>query len=170
MGHIGEWPIATQYKAYVLLLTMRRDNFCLYITLTNNIRSDKPLVHKITNNSKHDMFCIDAEVLTTPPITSPFPLVAEKHTLIKERDRCRVYKLSLEPGDSVTVSYPFYYLSIVLRGSKIKTVLNGSAAAHKIAWEKTMTIGDEQWCNPTLGVSITNLGESTFEQFIAEWR
>ena len=132
-------------------------------------RSDKPLVHKITNISDQPMFCIDAEVLKTPPITSPLPLVAEHHTLIKERDRCRVYKLSLVPGDKVTVSYPFFHLSIVLRGSKVKTVV-GASAGHSISYEKTAAMGDEEWCTPVVDSTITNVGESIYEQFIAEWR
>jgi len=132
-------------------------------------RSDKPLVHKITNTGDTPMFCIDAEVLKTPPVTSPFPLVAEHHTLIKERDRCRVYKLSLAPGESVTVSYPFFYLRIVLRGSKIKTVI-GASAGHSVSWEKVTAMGDEDWCTPGLDINISNVGESVYEQFIAEWR
>ncbi|KAL7534516.1 hypothetical protein ACHAXR_005925 [Thalassiosira sp. AJA248-18] len=132
-------------------------------------RSDKPLVHKITNTGEQPMFCIDAEVLKKPPVTSPLPLVAEHHTLIKTRDRCRVYKLSLLPRESVTVSYPFYYLSIVLRGSNIKTVI-GASAGHSISYEKTAVLGDEEWCSPALDISITNVGESVYEQFIAEWR
>ena len=126
-------------------------------------------MRKITNTGDTPMFCIDAEVLKTPPVTSPFPLVAEHHTLIKERDRCRVYKLSLAPGESVTVSYPFFYLSIVLRGSKIKTVI-GASAGHSVSWEKVTAMGDEDWCTPGLDINISNVGESVYEQFIAEWR
>ncbi|KAL3783372.1 hypothetical protein HJC23_013417 [Cyclotella cryptica] len=131
-------------------------------------KSDKPLVHKITNTSEVDMFCIDAEILKSPPVTNPLPLVAEHHTLIKTRDRCRVYKLSLKPGESATVSYPFFYLSVVLRGSKIKICLGKDP--HRISWEKDMMIGDEEWCVPTLDVTIQNVGNEIFEQFIAEWR
>jgi len=134
-----------------------------------NLRSDKPLVHKITNKSKKELYCIDAEVLKSPPITSPLPLIAEHHTMIKERDRCRVYKLSLEPGQTVTVSYPFFYLSIVLQGSKIKTTIGGTLP-HSITYSKSSVLGDEAWCTPTLDVTITNVGSNTFEQFIAEWR
>lgn len=115
------------------------------------------------------MFCIDAEVLKSPPVTCPLPLVAQHHTLIKTRDKCRVYKLALMPGESVTVSYPFFYLSIVLRGAKVKTVI-GASSRHSISYEKTMTMGDEEWCNPTLDISITNIGDTAYEQFISEWR
>jgi len=127
-------------------------------------------VHKITNTSTKDNFCVDAELLKSPPVTSPLPLVAEHHTLIKERDKCRVYKLSLLPGQSVTVSYPFFYLSIVLRGSRIKTVIGGSAG-HSISWERTTIMGEDvEWCTPTIDITISNVGDSVYEQFIAEWR
>ncbi|KAL9182804.1 hypothetical protein ACHAXT_004083 [Thalassiosira profunda] len=132
-------------------------------------RSDKPLVHKITNKSDQVMFCIDAEVLKTPPVTSPFPLVAANHALIKERDRCRVYKLMLKPGESANVSYPFFHLTIVLRGATIKTVV-GASAGHSVTYEKTAALGDEEWRTPTVDISISNVGETVFEQFIAEWR
>lgn len=131
-------------------------------------KSDKPLVHRITNKSDTNMYCIDAEVIKSPPVTSPLPLVAEYHELIKTRDRCRVYKLMLQPGATVKVSYPFFYLSIVLKGSKIKTSL--SVGQHSVSWEKTTAIGDEEWCTPTLDVTISNVGETIYEQFIAEWR
>lgn len=131
-------------------------------------KTDKPLVHKITNVSEVDMFCIDAEVLKSPPVTNPLPLVAEHHELIKTRDKCRIYKLSLEPGKSVSVSYPFFYLSVVLKGGKIKIGLGREP--HLLSWEKSTKIGDEEWCGPTLDVTIENTGESMFEQFIAEWR
>jgi 3-hydroxyisobutyrate dehydrogenase-like beta-hydroxyacid dehydrogenase len=132
-------------------------------------KSDKPLVHKITNMNDKDMFCIDAEILKSPPVTNPLPLVAEHHELIKTRDRCRVYKLVLQAGERVNVNYPFFYLSIVLKGSKIKTSL-GLSGNHSVSWEKETAIGDEEWCSPALNITITNIGDEIFEQFIAEWR
>ena len=138
-------------------------------TIFDQFRSDKPLVHKITNKSKKELYCIDAEVLKSPPVTSPLPLIAEHHTMIKERDRCRVYKLSLEPGQTVTVSYPFFYLSIVLKCSKIKTTIGGTSP-HSITYERSTVLGNEAWCTPTLDITITNVGSNTFEQFISEWR
>ena len=132
-------------------------------------KSDKPLVHKITNMSDGDMFCIDAEVLKSPPVTSPIPLVAQHHELIKTRERCRVYKLVLEPGQSTTVSYPFFYLSIVLKGATtVKTTIGSHS--HSISWEKAMETGDVEWNSPTVGITMTNSGDAVYEQFISEWR
>ncbi|KAL7492049.1 hypothetical protein ACHAWT_003182 [Skeletonema menzelii] len=132
-------------------------------------KTDKPLVHKITNMNDGEMLCIDAEVIKKPPVVSPFPLVADHHTLIKTRDRCRVYSLLLEPGQSTTVSYNFFYLNVTLKGSQIKVSL-GDSSGHSICWDKSSAIGDVEWCSPTLNLTITNIGSSNFEQYIAEWR
>jgi len=127
-----------------------------------------PLVQKITNKSDCAMLLIDAEVLKSPPVTSSAPLVAESHDLIsKWHDRCRVYKLSLDPGASISVSYPFFYLSIVLKGSTIKTEMGNGGRS--VAWEKIAELGDSEWNSPTLGITITNTGNNVYEQFIAEW-
>ena len=131
--------------------------------------TDKPLVHKITNMNDEALLCIDAEVIKKPPVTSPFSLVADHHTLIKTRDRCRVYNLVLEPSQSTTVSYNFFYLSVVLRGSQIKISL-GESSGHTISWDKTPAIGDVEWCSPNLNLTITNIGSVTFVQYISEWR
>ncbi|KAL3903316.1 MAG: hypothetical protein SGILL_010490 [Bacillariaceae sp.] len=133
-------------------------------------KTDKPLVHRITNKSEGEMFCIDAEVLRSPPVTSPIPLVAEHHTLIKTRDKCRVYQLCLEPGASVTVTYPFFYLSIVLKGSTVQTKLQSEGGGLGITWDKSMVLGNVEWHSPTVGITLTNVGSAVFEQFIAEWR
>jgi hypothetical protein len=132
-------------------------------------KSDKPLVHKITNKTNKEMFCIDAEVLKSPPVVSPFPLVAEDHTLIKTRDKCRVYKLELEAGQNVNVSYPFFYLSIVLNGSTVVTEV-GASSGHSVSWEKDLQLGDLEWQSPSLDLTITNKGSTTFVQYIVEWR
>jgi hypothetical protein len=133
-------------------------------------KSDKPLVHKITNKSDKQLLCIDAEVLKRPPVVAAIPLVAEKHELIKTRDKCRVYKLSLEPDESVEVSYPFFYFLVVLQPSTIKTEIGGSGAANGISWEETKNVGDVAWKEPATGLKLTNVGTTLYEAFIAEWR
>ncbi len=130
---------------------------------------NKPLVHKITNKTSKTMFCVDAEILKSPPVTCPLPLVAEHHTLIKTRDKCRVYKLELEPNESVKVSYPFFHLTIVLQGSMVGVQVGGNDG-HSISWEKELQLGDLEWQCPTLNLTITNKGSTKFVQFITEWR
>uniref|UniRef100_A0A7S2UKB0 3-hydroxyisobutyrate dehydrogenase-like NAD-binding domain-containing protein n=1 Tax=Attheya septentrionalis TaxID=420275 RepID=A0A7S2UKB0_9STRA len=133
-------------------------------------KSDKPLVHKITNKTNKPMLCVDAEVLKSPPVVSVIPLIAEHHELVKTRDKCRVYKLTLAPGTSTEVSYPFFYLSVVLKGGTIKTEIGGGGGTSGITWEETLSTGNTQWKEPAVGLKFTNSGESTFETFIAEWR
>ena len=112
-----------------------------------------------------DLFCIDAEIIRSPPVKSLAPLLAKHHELIKTRDRCRVYKLVLEAGQSVLTSYPFFYLSVVIKGSSIKTEIGPQS----ISWEKVYEIGDVQWNSPCTNITITNTGDQSFEQYISEW-
>jgi L-threonate 2-dehydrogenase len=133
-------------------------------------KSDKPLVHKITNMTDKQMLCIDAEVLKKPPVTAAIPLVAEKHELIKTRDKCRVYKLTLEPGESVTVTYPFFHFTVVLKPSPIKTEINSGRGVPSISWSEANQLGDVAWKEPVANLKQTNVGETVYELFIAEWR
>lgn len=136
-----------------------------------NHKEDKPLVHKITNMCDKDMFCIDAEVIKRPPIISAIPLVAEYHELIKTREKCRVYHFTLGPRQSTIVTYAFFYLNIVLRGSTIKTGLGGSAdGSGGISWEEETKMGDTHWKEPCVNMRIENLGSTVYEAFISEWR
>jgi putative dehydrogenase len=128
-------------------------------------KSDKPLVHKITNKSNTAMLCVDAEVLKQPPVTCLTGLVAEKHELIKTRDKCRVYKLTLEPGESVNVTYPFFHLSVILQGGTIRKEIAGP-----IHWNEVSVTGDIAWKEPLTAMIKTNSGDATFIEFIAEWR
>ncbi|CAB9505569.1 L-threonate dehydrogenase [Seminavis robusta] len=133
-------------------------------------KSDKPLVHKITNKSNQVMLCIDAEVLKQPPITAAIPLVAEHHELIKTRDKCRVYKMTLEPGGSVEVTYPFFYFTVVLEGGTLQSEITANKGVPSISWKTPMQRGDVHWKEPVAGLKQTNVGASTFVMYIAEWR
>lgn len=131
-------------------------------------KTDTPLVHKITNKTDKLMLCIDAEVLKQPPVTAAIPLVADKHELIKTRDKCRVYKLTLEPGESVDVDYPFFHFSVVLEpGTVEKTVGTG---ANVLRWTESAGLGDVAWKEPVMSLTKTNTGTATFVEYIAEWR
>ena len=127
-------------------------------------KSDKPLVHKITNKTDVTMLCIDAEVLKTPPITATIPLLADKHECIKTRDKVRVYKLTLEPNESCTVTYAFFYCSVILEPGTVERKTG------PLVWKETSARGDVAWKDPVIDMTITNVGTSTFVQYIAEWR
>jgi hypothetical protein len=126
-----------------------------------------PLVHRITNQSPHDMLCIDAELLARPPITSAIPLLLDgsRHELIKTRDKCRVYKLTLSPGESCAIDYSFFYLSVVVQPSIVRIQRDA-----RLGWEERRPLGDVSWCEPTLNLHKTNLGDTVFVEYIVEWR
>jgi hypothetical protein len=129
-------------------------------------KTDKPLVHKITNRSNKEMLCIDAEILKQPPITAAIPLVEQtKHELIKTREKCRIYQLTLEPGESVTVNYPFFFISVILKPGTVKMECAGP-----LQWTETSELGDIAWKEPVSNVTKTNVGQTTFVEYIAEWR
>ncbi|GKY91327.1 hypothetical protein MPSEU_000104900 [Mayamaea pseudoterrestris] len=128
-------------------------------------KSEHPLVHKITNKSDKVMFCIDAEILEQPPVTSITGLVADKHELIKTREKCRVYKLTLEPGESVNVTYPFFHLTVILEPSTIQKELAGP-----LQWNEETTLGDVAWREPIANMTKTNVGTTRYVEYIAEWR
>jgi|UPI000581A4B1 putative dehydrogenase len=132
-------------------------------------KQDQPLVHRSTNQTGQQMLCIDAEVLATPPITAAIPLVAQHHELVKTRDKCRVYKLSLEAGESTTVSYPFFHLIVVVSKTGLiqKETLSGRG---NMQWTESSERGDVAWKEPTAEIKKTNTGQSTYVEYIAEWR
>ena len=131
-----------------------------------NHKQDKPLVHKITNMTDKAMFCIDAEVLKTPPITCPLPLIANYHDLIKTRDKCRIYHFKLSPGEKVTVTYPFFYLLVVLKKAVVKVSYGNPA----LSWAQHYELGDVQWKEPCVDITFENVGETDYESYISEWR
>lgn len=140
-------------------------------------KSDKPLVHKITNKTSVPMHCIDAELLKVPPILCPLPLICEYHECIKTRDRCRVYKLTLQPGQSVITSYPFFHCTvIVLEHDSTSSTTTTSATIEKslfdgkVKWSETVQTGDFAWKEPIVDLTKRNIGTTPYVEYIAEWR
>ena len=127
----------------------------------------QPLIHKLTNDSTDLARILDIELLQQPPITAKEEMVAEFHELMKVTDKCRIYKLVLNPNEKASVTYPFFHSSVVLRSSEIETVIPGPG---DVRWKRTLEIGHIQWKEPMVGVELTNTGNSTFEQYIIEWR
>jgi len=127
---------------------------------------ENPLVHRLRNTTEKALVCVDAEILKRPPVvlSKDEPLVAEHHVLTQSTDSCRVYKLTLQPNESVSVTYPFFYLTVVLKGSTVKREIGGG-----ISWESVHESRDVEWNSPSVGITITNTGNAVFEQYIAEW-
>lgn len=135
-------------------------------------KSEQPLIHKITNQSNTMMHCIDAEILCQPPIISPIPLIAQYHECIKIRSNCRIYKLTLLPGQYVETNYIFFHCTVVIQGSTIKKSIpsnSGSDRSSTITWTEEYNIGDFDWKEPIMNIQKTNVGTTTYIEYIAEW-
>lgn len=133
--------------------------------------TQKPCVHKITNLSPAPFFVVNVEVLAArPPVTQRDPLQAEHHALVKEQSICRIYKLSLEPGQSTTVTYAFFYVRVALRGGQlIENKLTSSSNKTVVQWTENLPMGDSQWLEPCVDRTITNKGDSLYEAYICEY-
>ena len=126
--------------------------------------NENPLVHRLTNADTKELVCIDAEILQTPPVTASTPLVEDEQLkLVQTTENCRVYKLTMKPGASAVISYPFFYLSIILTGSTLKQTVGS------VSWEQSHKTEDVQWNSPTVGTRIENTGSTVFEQYIFEF-
>lgn len=126
-----------------------------------------PCVHRITNLSDEDMFCINVEVHSTPPLVQESALDLPHHSLLMTQHNCRVYSLKLEPGEKVTVTYAFFYVRIIVRPGKVKVahVSNGNG----LAWEESHKLGETLWKDPCANIEITNNGDQLYEAYVCEF-
>jgi hypothetical protein len=136
--------------------------------------TSQPCVHKITNLSPKQMFVVNVEVLSKkPPISQSKPFTAPFHTLVREQDNCRVYKLSLKPGETVSVSYLFFYVLVVLQSGHVRTFLKDVRGTIRtdqedVFWDEDLKMGDCHWKEPCHDVRISNTGNTLFEAYICE--
>jgi hypothetical protein len=114
-----------------------------------------------------DTEAIDVEVLKPTPIKQGLPLDISNHELLKSFEKIRVYKVTLEPSQSVTVTYPFFHLSAALTTGTIETGVMSSGEV-TIQWTQTLKVGDLQWKEPCSCVKHTNIGDSVYQQYIIE--
>jgi hypothetical protein len=128
--------------------------------------TSSPCVHRITNLSPTHMFVVNVEVIQKPPVSQKEALEAgPSHAVVKTQDNCRVYKLSLKPGESTTVSYRFFYVRVVLQGSLVETSLGNNKV---VSWEENLFMGDCHFKEPCVGMTIKNLGDSIYEAYVCE--
>jgi hypothetical protein len=112
------------------------------------------------------MRLIGAEIKTSPLLTSPATLDAPGHTLTLERDRLRVYELSLAPGESIgTVEYRFSSLTVFLTIAAVLTRSLGGGEHIGVH-----APGDVIWMPGPVSFSLTNIGEEPYRAAVGEWR
>jgi hypothetical protein len=126
----------------------------------------RPLIHQVHNVGVAEMRLIGAEIKASPAVTSTEPLDAPGHVLTLERDRLRVYELSLDPGASTgAIEYPFASLTVFLTVATLAS--RTSAGADRTAVHAP---GDVIWSPGPAAFSLTNVGEQPCRAVIGEWR
>lgn len=126
----------------------------------------RPLIHQVHNVGTAEMRLIGAEIKASPPVTSAEALEAAGHELTLERERLRVYELSLSPGDTTgDVEYRFSSLTVLLT---IATL----AVRHPDGAERTLVHApaDVVWQPGPIRLSIANVGEEPCRALVGEWR
>ena len=132
----------------------------------------EPLLHRITCMGPNPHWCVDCEILKSPSYGCDDPLDAPFHELIKTRDKARVYKLVLKPGESHQTMYGFHHCVVVFTDCKVGTTLNGgligvAAGRNDMIERKT---GDVFWRDGRVLVFEENAGNEDLCFFIFEYR
>lgn len=91
------------------------------------------------------------------------PLVAPHHTLVKEQPNCRIYKVSLKPGECAPADYLFFYVRVVLEAGLVQETYKN------ILWKEELKMGDSEWKEPRAGGEIKNIGTTVYEAYICEF-
>lgn len=126
----------------------------------------EPLIHRVCNIGSGDARMIGAELKETPPVSASFPLNVPCHSVQKEHERLRVYRLRIQPEETTgPISYDFYSLTVVLEAAVVliedelhnQTLMSCSA-------------GDAIWQSPRSNFTISNPGRAEYRAIVAEWR
>jgi hypothetical protein len=162
-------------------------------TVQNHVRGQKPvkdhmefcevrfgthcscaLTHRIfAEYGGGGVFCVDAEVLGPPPLvrvdgqivtTEVESLV--QHDLVKLRDKVRVFRLVLLPGESITVDYLFFHLIVVTHTCLVRSSDKGLG----VEVDELKAVGDISWHGPVRDRVVTNIGDGVYGYFVVQWR
>jgi hypothetical protein len=102
-----------------------------------------------------EVAAIEVEVLKCPPVKQTAQLDAVKHEIVKSFERFRVYKFALGPGESVTVTYPFFHLTLALTAGELETAVLTKDDQTTLTWTQTYETGSLQWKVPaSLGSQV----------------
>lgn len=126
----------------------------------------RPLIHQVHNLGAQEMRLIGAEIRKSPAVTASQALDAPGHKLTLERERLRVYELSLGPGEFTgAIEYGFASLTVMLT---VATLLVGQPDGG----ERTVIYapGDVIWQPGPVKLSLTNVGEDPCRAAVGEWR
>jgi quercetin dioxygenase-like cupin family protein len=128
--------------------------------------------HRITNVGDTPLRFIDAEILSPYGKSSTAAILdaaLEKtagHTLISENERVRLYRVIIEPGQTIAAhAHVLPRLSVSVSGGKLAIHSNDRKAK-----TKTFKVGDFSWHKPESQHVLKNLGAEKYESVEIEWK
>ena len=132
------------------------------------VNAATPFVHRVVNIDEVAYRAIVAELIR-PPRTSPVAsTVADTSTykLELENERVRVFRLVLQPGETVPLhTLSASSLSVAVSGGQISIAAPG-AAAHFTS----VAPGALEWHSDPVTVTAKNIEASTYESVYFEWK
>ena len=137
-----------------------------------------PLTHKICAEiGGGGVLCVDAEVLAPPPLilSTATNMAAEEveslpgHELVKVREKVRVFRATLAPGEEKHLDLNFYHLQVVCQASDVR-VIDAAGTPHEISSIVHACVGDIQWSGPIRNRIVSNLGDKEYSYFLVQWR
>ncbi len=128
---------------------------------------DEPLIHKVENAGQGLMHMIGAEVKASPAKVAKAPLKAPYYEKLQNpfaSDRLRLYRITLQPGESTgLVSYDFSGLTVMLSDATVQVRSAGQARVMGVS------PGDFSWHDGPATQSLTNVGDTLFDAILGEW-
>lgn len=126
------------------------------------------ITHRVANLSKSVFRNITIEVLASPTSAagSESPGNISGHTLLFENERVRVWRLALEPGQSIEMhEHARAGLGVAVSGGTI-TIKAPGKKAQKVMFKP----GDFQWHDSGVKHSLKNEGKQRFDAVDIEWK
>ncbi len=128
--------------------------------------------HRITNVGDTPLRFIDAEILAPYGKSSSAAILESAldkitgHSLIVENERVRLYRVIIEPGQTIAAhAHALPRLSVSVSGGKLAIQSNDRKAK-----TKTFKVGDFSWHKPESQHVLKNLGAEKFEGVEIEWK
>jgi quercetin dioxygenase-like cupin family protein len=128
--------------------------------------------HRITNTGDTPLRFIDAEILAPYGKSSPDAIrdaALDKvtgHSLILENERVRVYRVIIEPGQTIAAhAHVLPRLSVAVSAGQLSIESNDRKAK-----TKTFDVGEFGWHQPERRHQMKNLGTGKFESVEIEWK
>lgn len=117
-------------------------------------------VHRAINTGATPFHNLTIELLKSPGPQEQSPKYPITRTPVLENERVRVFRVTLEPGQSTAMhTHVFAGLSIALTSGEIEITTEGKKPADKLS----LPLGDVRWRAGAVTHSVKNVGKTRFE-------